>query len=263
MRESLGQAWRALATGFCFFVFGAGELVEAFMVFPAIFFLVRDEAKRRRLAKRVMQLSFKAFVELMRFTGVLHYDVKNKELLERPGLLVVANHPSLIDVVFLISFLKRADCIVKDSLIKNPFTRYAILAAGLIPNAAGGEDLVERCAQSLADGNCLVIFPEGSRSEIKSLLPFQRGTAHIALRSRRDITPVAIHVGAHNLGRDSKWWRAPKKPMSFSFEVLPDIPLQPFFERKEDAPIVARELTDFLSGYFRKEINENGCERRP
>jgi 1-acyl-sn-glycerol-3-phosphate acyltransferase len=265
LRQGLGWAWRGAATGFCFFIFGLGELIEAFFIFPLILLLLRHEARRKVVGKWVMYASFKGFVELMRLTGVLRYEVKNLERLDRPGLLILSNHPTLIDVVFLISFLRRADCIVKDSLIKNPFTRYAILAAGLTSNSSADgspQALLDACAKSMDEGNALVIFPEGSRSEAGALLPFQRGAANIAVRARRDITPVLIHVSEHNLGRSSTWWRAPARRMDFRFEVMEDIAIQPLIEANPEAPAAARVLTQQLSLYFQKELDSHGHSRR-
>ena len=66
MRAKLNLIWRTVATGFCFFVFGAGQIVQAVLIFPLALLLIRDKAKRRRLGKRVMQMSFKGFVESSR-----------------------------------------------------------------------------------------------------------------------------------------------------------------------------------------------------
>lgn len=258
MFEALSRAYRGLATGVCFAVFGLGGLAIAVTVFPLLMFGVRDEQRRRRLGKRVMQKSFRFFVEFMRVVGVLRYRVRNLERLDRPGLLIVANHPSLIDVVFLLSFLKRANCIVRSSLLKNPFTRYPILAADLIPNGSGGVELLDRCIASMDAGDALVIFPEGSRSEPDGMLPFQRGAAHLAVRARKDVTPVVIRVSEHNLGRHSRWWRAPRKRMDYDFEIKEDIPIQPLLERQQEAPAAARILTQELRRFFEVEL-ETPC----
>ena len=74
------------------------------------------------------------------------------------GLLILANHPSLIDVVFLISFVRHADCIVKAALAHNPFMRGPIRAAGFITNGDGA-GLLEDCVKSLRGGNNLIVFP--------------------------------------------------------------------------------------------------------
>ena len=257
MVEFLDRAWRALATGFCFLVFGLGELLLAFTVFPMLLIFVRDEAERGRLAKLVVHHSFRSFVELMRLSGTLDYNVRHLERLDRPGLLVLANHPTLIDVVFLISFIRRADCIVKGALLKNPFTRYAILAGGFIRNTEG-EALVESCGRSMASGNALIIFPEGTRSDPGGMRELQRGAAHIAVRNGRDITPVVIRAGNHNLGRQSSWWTSPKKRVRIEFDVEEDIPVAPFLEREAEPSAAARELTRHLKDYFLEKLDNHG-----
>lgn len=258
MLEWLSRAYRGLATGVCFAVFGLGGLGISVTVFPLLMLGVRDEGRRRRIGKRVMRASFRFFVEFMRVVGVLRYRVKHLERLDRPGLLVVANHPSLIDVVFLLGLLPRANCIVRGTLLRNPFMRYPILAAGLIPNWEGGVDLLDRCIGAMNSGDALLVFPEGSRSEPDHLLAFQRGAAHLAVRARKDVTPVVIRVSEHNLGRRSVWWRAPRQRMDYEFEVKEDIPIGPLLERHPEAPAAARALTAQLRRFFEDEL-ETPC----
>ena len=51
------------------------------------------------------------------------------------------------------------------------------LIRGVSDYPVTGLELIKRCSDSLGEGNSLVIFPEGSRSEPDHLLPFQRGFA--------------------------------------------------------------------------------------
>ncbi len=128
----------------------------------------------------------------MRFTGVLTYSVKDIERLGQPGQMVIANHPSLIDVVVLISCIRDANCVVKESLWQNPFMRGPIRTAGYISND-GSIDMLETAAQVLQDGQTLIIFPEGGRVQRRGQPPdFHRGAAAIALRGGKN-----DHAGAH------------------------------------------------------------------
>ena len=94
---------------------------------------------------------------------------------------MLANHPSLIDVVVLISIIPNADCVVKAHLFKNPFLRGVVKNTGYISNA-DPEGLLVDCKKSLAAGNNLIIFPEGTRTKVGQAVKFQRGAANIALR---------------------------------------------------------------------------------
>jgi 1-acyl-sn-glycerol-3-phosphate acyltransferase len=69
------------------------------------------------------QAAFASHVRLMRALGVMTYWIEGRERLQRDGLLVLANHPTLIDVVCLISLLPNADCVVKRAVACNLFMR--------------------------------------------------------------------------------------------------------------------------------------------
>jgi len=116
----LNKYWRICGTGLSFATFGAGGLLLRMCVFPLLNLFVRDPVRRIDLARRVIQLAFRGFVELMRLLGVLRYDISGLERLDRNGLLILANHPTLIDTVFLMAFVRHADCIVKDCLVAQP-----------------------------------------------------------------------------------------------------------------------------------------------
>ena len=73
----------------------------------------------------------------MRVLGILTYRVEGAERLREPGRLIVANHPTLLDVVLLVSQMPEVDCIVKRGLWRNPFLRWPVSWAGYLPNCRG------------------------------------------------------------------------------------------------------------------------------
>ena len=249
----LDLAWRTFATGICFAAFGLGQLVLGWSVFPLILLLISDPLKRRRLGKRVIHLAFKAHILLMRVTRVLDVKLVNLERLDRPGLLVLANHPTLIDAVFLISFLEQADCVIKSSLFENPYIRFAARGAGYIPSVEDPLAVVEACRTSFEEGNSLLVFPEATRSQPRSVPNLRRGAAQIAIRTGRDVTLVIIRVSEHNLGKDSQWWKVPPNRVSFVFEVKEDLPIKPYLDPTKEPALAARELTDLLAETIKRE----------
>ena len=96
----LDHAWRVIGTGLSFAVFGIGGLLLGGLLLPLLL-LVRHTARRRTLARRLVQFSFASHVALMRWLGVMTYEIRGAERLQRNGLLILANHPTLIDVVLL------------------------------------------------------------------------------------------------------------------------------------------------------------------
>ena len=250
---TLGRGWRVIATGIAFCSFGLGGLLLRLIYFPLLDLFVRDATRKSRLARTMVRRSFAAFIEWMRVLGILRYRVVGAERLRRGGLLILANHPTLIDVVFLVSLVDNADCVVKARLARNPFTRGPVRAADYLCNDSGA-DLIEDCIRSLRAGGNLVIFPEGTRTPLDGSMRLQRGAANVAVRGGIDVTPVLIDCSPRSLTKGLPWWRVPRAPMQFCIEVRDDIAVAPFLAAAgSENALAARRLTDHLQTYFETE----------
>ncbi len=256
MSEGLNYHWRRLATGSAFLLFGVGGALLWLFVFPSLYLFMRNPEKRGLIARSVVSRTFALFIGYMHRAGILTYKIKGLENLQRSGLLILANHPTLIDIVFLISLLKNADCVVRSGLAKNIATRGAVGATGYICND-NGADLINACINSVRSGKNLVIFPEGSRSKPNHLLPFQRGAANIAVRGRLDITPVLIKCSPPTLSKGLGWYNIPSRRFHVRIEVLPDIRVESFCVDTE--ALAARKLTEYLTHFFETELKRAGA----
>jgi 1-acyl-sn-glycerol-3-phosphate acyltransferase len=117
---------------------------------------------------------------------------------------VAANHPSLLDVVMLISLIPNADCIVRGSLKGNIVA--GVIRRLYIPNSLNFEQLAAACVESLNRGNCIIIFPEGTRTPRSGEMRLKKGAARLSLSSGRSIVPV--HIGGNDkwgLGKHDPW----------------------------------------------------------
>ncbi len=243
--------WRLVFTGLSFALFGLGGLVLRLIVFPLLSLLPASPLRKRQRVRAVISGAFRFFVEFMRWTGVLTYSIKGIERLGQPGQMVIANHPSLIDVVVLISCIRDANCVVKESLWQNPFMRGPIRAAGYISND-GSIDMLETAAQVLKEGQTLIIFPEGTRTTPGQPPNFHRGAASIALRGAQIITPVRISVTPTTLTKAEPWYSIPDRRVHFNLEVGEDInPCD--FNACGSAPIASRKLNQHLHSYYIKD----------
>ena len=115
-------AWRWLTTAFSYLCFGLGGLVFTVLALPVLFCLPGGQVARARRAQWALHWLFRAYVRMMSLLGVVSYRIKNLEKL-RGARLILANHPSLLDVVFLISMVPNACCVVKGRVAHNFFTR--------------------------------------------------------------------------------------------------------------------------------------------
>ena len=162
-RYSAPYWWRLIATALSFSLFGIGGVLLRVLIFPLLSLLPGDSLARRTRARAVVSKTFYLFVRFMYRSGVLTYEVEGIERLGQPGQMVIANHPSLIDVVFLIGLVRHANCVVKQSLWNNPFTRTPLRCSEYISND-GSMDMLDTAAEALKSGQTLIIFPEGTRT---------------------------------------------------------------------------------------------------
>ncbi|HGY9623806.1 TPA: lysophospholipid acyltransferase family protein [Pseudomonas putida] len=260
-RPTDAYPWRLLATALSFAVFGIGGLCLRVLVFPLLACLPGGVARHQRRARRTIGGLFWRFIRFMRVTGVLTYEVEGAERLGRLGQLIIANHPSLIDVVFLIGLARNANCVVKQSLFDNPFTRGPVREAGYIGND-GSLQMLETAAATLRQGQPLIIFPEGTRTPPGQAPAFHRGAAAIALRGAKIITPVTISVRPSTLTKHEPWYRIPNRRVHFRLRVGADID-PATFAALGPAPVASRRLNDYLHQYFFKELAEDERSTQP
>jgi 1-acyl-sn-glycerol-3-phosphate acyltransferase len=234
-------------------VFGLGGLTLRFVAFPLLALLVRTPAARRSGARRMIRLLMGSFVWLMTVLGAISSEVRGRERLQSNGQLVLANHPSLIDVVFLMALVRNADCVVKSALFRNPFTRGPVIMAGYLCNS-GGAALVGDAIDSLRASSNLLLFPEGTRTPLQGAMHMQRGAANIAVRGRVNIRPVVIRCSAPFLGKGMRWWQVPPRRPHFVIEVCEEIAIAPFLDNDTSATIAARRVTRYLHEYFYGEL---------
>ncbi len=245
----LKHSLRLLVAGFLFGVFGVGGLFLACVIIPLHSRLREYPEGADIAAQRIIHRSFDYFIRLSVILHIISVKESGTERLREATGLVVANHPTLLDVVLLISRMPQADCVVKREAWENFFLRRIVASAGYIPNDTG-EDLVKACTDRLRAGRSLVLFPEGSRSPLGELGKFQRGAAHIAISSGCRITPVAIRCEPPALMKGQPWYALPKHRLQFSLEVGESFRAADLLSDDVAKPLAARQLSEALRSYF-------------
>ena len=247
--------WRILVTGTCFTLFGLGGLILGLLVFPAMMLLPGDPAKRRARTRGLVQRAFRLFVVVMNGGGGISYEIRGRERLGRPGQLIIANHPTLVDVVLIVAFTPAPACVVKAAMFRNPFTRRVVQAAGYISNSPTDE-MIEASAAALRSGDALVMFPEGTRTRPGQPFFFNRGAASVAVRSARVLTPVYIRCEPVVLPKGDSWYRVPPRRPHFTIEVGDDIDLAPY--RELQPPKASRRLNAWLLDHYTARLDTTG-----
>ncbi|MEX2497162.1 MAG: lysophospholipid acyltransferase family protein [Woeseia sp.] len=211
---------RLFATALSFAVFGVAGLVMGLVLFPFLFVFIHDDVARQVVARRLIGRAFGAFVWMMKCLGVLTYEISGQENIEEGrNHLIVANHPTLIDVVFLVSLFPHADCVIKEAVIRNPFMRGTVRAANYIANDAF-EDLLKCCVERVKKGSSLLLFPEGTRSVPGRPIEFKPGAAAVAVRADACVLPIAIECTPPFLMKEKPWYYVPPTRPHFSIRIM-------------------------------------------
>ena len=251
LRRWADAAWRVPATGFAFLCifFGGGVLALALQPVLAIF-----PGDRRGRTQHAIHRLFGIYLKGLQLGGLLHLEIEGSErLAQAPGCMVVANHPSLLDVVILMSLIPRAQCIVKHQLWEHRFLGPLMRQAGYISNALPAEEMIEACSNALQSGESLIIFPEGTRSRPGQPLVLQRGFAHLATMTSAIILPVVITCDPPTLVKGEPWWHIPPRPPLFRIIVGCQMETESFLHNTSRS-LAARHLVSHLGQYFEERL---------
>jgi 1-acyl-sn-glycerol-3-phosphate acyltransferase len=251
----LYRGWRAVGTGLCFASYGLCSLIANVTVLPVLLLWPATPQVRQRRTRMFISYTCRALLAAIAGLGLGKVEVEGREwLAHADGRLVVATHPMYLDVVALISLLPTADCVVKSALLRNPFTRNFVKAAGYISNA-DSVGLVDACIDTLRNGHTLIVFPEGSRSTPGEPTNFKRGAAQIAVRSHCEILPVLIRCLPPALLKSTQWYQVPDRPWRLLIKAYPPQTLAALGHRDElPHGVAARHLTHTLESFFTRQI---------
>ena len=250
----LDYAWRLVGTGLSFSLFGIGGIVLSATLFPLVHLLSSDRTDAHRRCQYIVHLSFRSFIWWMRSLGVLTYEIEGEgKLRGRANRLIVANHPSLIDVVFILAMLPRAVCVVKRAAWSNPFMAGVMWATGYIPNDDPVR-CVEACVACLARGDDLVMFPESTRTVPGQPVRLRRGAANVIVRSRHPFVPIAISSHPTTLTKAERWYQIPACRAHFKVSVGDSFDPSLAIIEGEAPSLASRRMNRLLRAILVKEI---------
>ncbi|HYH83554.1 MAG TPA: 1-acyl-sn-glycerol-3-phosphate acyltransferase [Longimicrobium sp.] len=170
---------------------------------------------------RVMRALWRAAL----FAFFRRIEVQGRANVPRRGpVLIVANHTNaFVDPLLVLTRLERTVTLTaKSTLRKNPllgplvralhvieFHRSQDVAEGADP--AKNDAALDACARRLAEGGCIVVFPEGVSHDDPALRPFRTGAARIALAyvdahpagAPLALVPAGLHFEAKERFRSS------------------------------------------------------------
>jgi len=241
---------RVFAKWFSFFFFGLSSLILVIIVFPVMCIFFHPKERFKKYGRHFVSVFMRFFISLMHFIGIVNLETDNRENYRQlSSKIVVANHPSLLDVVMLISLIPNADCIV-NTYLKHNFIVKGVVRRLYILNSLDLDNVLQACVESLKQGNCLIIFPEGTRTPRYGKSILRKGAARVALYSGCNIVPV--HIGGtdkYGLGKKDPWTGFnPRERYVYDVSMGPEI--NPEEYRDLPAPKAVRAITREMAAFL-------------
>jgi 1-acyl-sn-glycerol-3-phosphate acyltransferase len=209
----------------------------------------------QRIGRAGISLGYRFYWLCGRASGLMRLDASALDMLrdEPGGLIVAANHPSMLDAMMLVARLPRGVCVMKAGLMHNPLLGAAAKLARYIPND-DPVTLIRRSTACLREGGQLVLFPEGTRTEsapINRLLP---GLGRIAQRAGVPVQTVLIETDSPYLGKGWPLWRLPPLPIVFRARLGQRFCVESYTPPGGGPRAATNALMADLDAYFRREL---------
>ena len=134
--------------------------------------------------------------------------------------IIAANHQSLIDIFLVYGFSPvEFKWVMKTELGAVPILGTACKAMGHIlidrSNPQSAISSINEAAKKISNGMCIVFFPEGTRSDNESVMPFKKGAFRLAIELGIPILPISLHNTGNLVPNGTLNW----KPGQVSMQI--------------------------------------------
>ncbi|MFQ5513778.1 MAG: lysophospholipid acyltransferase family protein [Myxococcota bacterium] len=170
--------------------------------------------------------------------------------------VMVANHQSLLDILVLFRLFAHFKWVSKVENFRVPLIGWNMVLNRYIPLIRGNREsairMLARCAETLAAGSSVMIFPEGTRSPDGRLRAFKAGAFDLARQARAPLLPIVIEGTARALPKRGFVLQGRHR---IRIRVLDEIPPERF------ADLDSAALTERVHALFAAELGESGTRR--
>ena len=180
---------------------------------------------RRWLGRRVMFVCMRLYMVILQVLCFVRLDVRAlKALQPERSMVIIANHPSLIDAVLFIAHLPNTVCVMKAALQGSVLFGAATRLAHYVSNASPLH-MIREAVQELEHGAHVVIFPESTRTTQWPVNPCSGASAIMAQRSGLPLQEMFIEMSSPYLGKHWPLFKPPVLPLHI--RIVPGKQLDP------------------------------------
>ncbi len=249
-----GGVLRVCFAALFFSVFGLGALFLSQIVFRLLSLFIKDENRLTDLSRQITASSFKLYLFSGQVCRIFKITIEGtQKISEDRGMIFIANHPSLLDIVIFISVVPHATCLMKEAIVHNPFMKGIAGCNRYIANSEGTDKIMHKCKKALLSGDNLIIFPEGTRTTDENKLKFTHGFSSIALTCNFNIRPAVINFHGDCLRKNAPWYSIFTGRLEYRITFLESFDTEKFraqYKDREDSAVsrlLAKHLQNLIT----------------
>ncbi|MDB4974883.1 MAG: 1-acyl-sn-glycerol-3-phosphate acyltransferase [Myxococcaceae bacterium] len=214
---------RGMGVALAILVFWSAALGLAWFVVPYVMLRERERLARRRRMQRVVAAAWRWFLRVLDRTTLYRCAYEGALAPLTEPVVLVSNHPTLLDVTAIISRAPEVCCVVKSSLMNSPLVGRLLRSCGHVAAGDGslmsGMHVLEGMRERLAEGFPVLVFPEGTRSPYGGMHRFRRGAFEIAQRAGVPVVPLFLRCDPPALGKGTPVWLHPRRCPTLTVHV--------------------------------------------
>ncbi len=165
--------------------------------------------------------------------------------------VMVANHQSLLDILVMFRIFAHFKWVSKIENFRVPCIGWNMTMNRYIKLRRGDKksviQMMRACEETLAQGNSIMMFPEGTRSPDGRLRSFKTGAFELAKRSGRPILPIVLRGTANALPKRGFVLRGRHE---IEIRVLDEVPYDSFADQDVEM------ITERMRERFARELGE-------
>lgn len=191
-----------------------------------------------------MTLVYNIFYNLAKLFALLLFQLRvihPERMLETGPLILAVNHASFFDPPLAgICSRRGIYYLARKTLLKWPFFGPLFPAMNVIPVERDGNDMsaLREVIKKIKEGNGVLLFPEGTRSQDGQLQPARAGIGLVIAKTQAPVLPMRIFGSYEAFPKNAKRLHFPKITVVIG---------KPLYFTKEEVTNPSREMYQYLS----------------
>lgn len=194
---------------------GLGVICLAWSVIALVCYPLLPRRLGTAFGRAGIMVGFRLYAWTLSATGAYRLDLSAVDALRGgPPVVLVPNHPSLIDALLILTRHPNISCVMKKELMRNIFLGAGSRLARYIPSGQPRQ-MIKECVEELRRGGVVLLFPEGTRTTRVPLNPLTGSVGVISKHARVPVQMLIIETDSPYLSKGWTLFRVPSLPITY------------------------------------------------